>query len=47
MNTDTATPEDPFDLARFVNAQALDFARAIAELRAGEKQSHWMWYVFP
>jgi uncharacterized protein (DUF1810 family) len=38
---------DPFDLERFVTAQSPDFARALAELRAGRKQSHWMWYVFP
>ena len=39
--------EDPYDLARFVDAQAADYARALSELRAGKKQSHWMWYVFP
>ena len=38
---------DPYDLARFVRAQADDYARALAELRAGRKRSHWMWYVFP
>ena len=38
---------DPFDLERFVTAQEEDYARALAELRAGEKRSHWMWYVFP
>ena len=47
MTTDSAIADDPFDLARFVDAQATDFARALAELRAGAKQSHWMWYVFP
>ena len=36
-----------YDLARFVDAQAADYARALSELRAGEKRSHWMWYVFP
>ena len=39
--------EDPFDLGRFVAAQANDYARALAELRAGRKQTHWMWYVLP
>lgn len=39
--------EDPYDLDRFVEAQAADYARAVSELRAGRKQSHWMWYVFP
>ena len=38
---------DPYDLERFVHAQAGDYDRAISELRAGQKQSHWMWYVFP
>ena len=42
----TAGP-DPFDLERFVTAQAQDFERALGELRAGRKRSHWMWYVFP
>lgn len=40
-------PSDPFDLQRFVDAQARNYADAIAELTAGEKRSHWMWYVFP
>lgn len=35
------------DLQRFVDAQASTYATAIAELRAGAKRSHWMWYVFP
>jgi uncharacterized protein (DUF1810 family) len=38
---------DPFDLERFVRAQAPVFDQALAELRAGRKQSHWMWFVFP
>ncbi|HET7187649.1 MAG TPA: DUF1810 domain-containing protein [Gemmatimonadaceae bacterium] len=38
---------DPFDLQRFLDAQARNYADAIDELRAGEKRSHWMWYVFP
>jgi uncharacterized protein (DUF1810 family) len=39
--------DDPFNLARFLDAQARDYATALAELRAGHKRSHWMWYVFP
>ena len=39
--------QDPFDLARFLAAQARDYGIALTELRAGEKRSHWMWYVFP
>ena len=38
---------DPFDLDRFVAAQRQTHARALAEVRAGRKASHWMWYVFP
>ncbi len=40
---------DPFDLKRFVDAQDAGeaYARALAELRAGRKQTHWMWFVFP
>jgi len=43
----TPAHEDPFNLQRFVDAQARDYARALAELRAGKKQTHWMWYVLP
>jgi uncharacterized protein (DUF1810 family) len=40
---------DDFDLARFATAQdrGATYAAALAELRAGRKQSHWMWFVFP
>ena len=38
---------DPFDLDRFVQAQARAYARAIDELEGGEKTTHWMWFVFP
>ena len=38
---------DRYDLIRFVQAQVKDYAVALAELRAGHKRSHWMWYVFP
>jgi uncharacterized protein (DUF1810 family) len=38
---------DPYDLERFVKAQARVFDQVCAELRAGEKRSHWMWFVFP
>ncbi len=36
-----------FDLMRFVDAQAPVYDRVLSELRAGKKQSHWMWYIFP
>ena len=39
--------DEPFDLARFVSAQSSAYERALAELRAGRKRSHWMWFVFP
>jgi len=38
---------NPFDLARFVTAQAGVYARALAEIRNGAKRSHWMWFIFP
>jgi uncharacterized protein (DUF1810 family) len=38
---------DPYCLARFVEAQAGSFDAAIAELRAGQKETHWMWFIFP
>jgi uncharacterized protein (DUF1810 family) len=39
--------EDAYDLQRFVEAQAGVYEQACAELRAGRKRSHWMWFVFP
>jgi uncharacterized protein (DUF1810 family) len=38
---------DPYDLDRFVEAQAGNYDDALAELRAGRKRTHWSWYVFP
>ncbi|MBW0016983.1 MAG: DUF1810 domain-containing protein [Mycobacterium sp.] len=38
---------DPFDLKRFVDAQAPIYPAVVDELRAGEKRGHWMWFVFP
>ncbi len=38
---------DPYDLQRFVDAQAPIIDQAVAELEAGRKRSHWMWFVFP
>jgi uncharacterized protein (DUF1810 family) len=35
------------DLERFVEAQSGSYERALDELRAGSKGSHWMWFVFP
>lgn len=40
--------DDPFSLNRFIEAQAGGvFDQALAELRAGQKQTHWMWFIFP
>ena len=48
--TDQSTT-DPFNLQRFLDAQAgigfTPYETALAEMRAGHKQSHWIWYVFP
>jgi uncharacterized protein (DUF1810 family) len=45
MDADAAS--DRFNLQRFVEAQVGVYERACAELRAGRKRSHWMWFVFP
>ena len=44
-----APMDDPYRLARFTAAQDSNgtYQRAVAELRAGRKVSHWMWFVFP
>ena len=38
---------DPHRLNRFVRAQQGVYEEALAEIRAGDKRSHWMWFVFP
>ncbi|MGH2892141.1 MAG: DUF1810 domain-containing protein [Solirubrobacteraceae bacterium] len=38
---------DPHDLQRFVTAQEGVYESAVAQLRAGRKTGHWMWFVFP
>ena len=38
---------EDFNLARFVEAQEPVYAKVKAELQAGHKRSHWMWFVFP
>ncbi len=42
-----AAERDPHDLARFVAAQERSYDRALAEVTAGRKRSHWMWFIFP
>ena len=46
---ETAAGSDPYDLERFVAAQDAfgTFASVLAELRAGVKHGHWIWFVFP
>jgi uncharacterized protein (DUF1810 family) len=39
--------EDPFNLERFVSAQADVFEQVLGELHAGEKRGHWIWFIFP
>jgi len=39
--------DDPYNLRRFVDAQEPVYAQVCAELRAGKKRRHWMWFVFP
>jgi uncharacterized protein (DUF1810 family) len=38
---------DPFDLQRFVDAQAPVYSQVLEELGQGRKQTHWMWFIFP
>jgi len=38
---------DPFNLERFVQAQQGVYEQAIRELQAGNKQGHWIWFIFP
>jgi uncharacterized protein (DUF1810 family) len=38
---------DPYNLQRFLDAQARVYEQVCAELRAGRKTSHWMWFIFP
>ncbi len=40
-------PDDPYDLNRFLRAQEGVYERALAELKAGQKRTHWMWFIFP
>ena len=40
-------PSDPFHLQRFLDAQGSTYTQAQSELAAGQKRSHWMWFIFP
>jgi uncharacterized protein (DUF1810 family) len=39
--------DDPFNLQRFVDAQAPVYEQVLAELKAGRKTTHWIWFIFP
>jgi len=38
---------DPYDLQRFADAQDPVYEQVCTELRRGQKESHWMWFIFP
>lgn len=47
MNTASSRGSARAGLLRFVEAQAPAYSHAVAELAAGRKESHWIWFVFP
>jgi uncharacterized protein (DUF1810 family) len=47
LHEKTSAAEDPFNLARFLEAQQGIYTQAVGELQSGLKTSHWMWFVFP
>lgn len=36
-----------YDLRRFIRAQEWTYDDALAEVKAGKKRTHWIWYIFP
>lgn len=38
---------ETYNLERFVEAQRAVYEQVLRELGAGEKRSHWMWFIFP
>ena len=38
---------DSYDRSRFLTAQSSTYTDALAELKAGQKRTHWMWFIFP
>ena len=40
-------PDDTYDLNRFLSAQQGVYERALAELKGGQKRTHWIWFIFP
>jgi len=47
MASDAPSPNDPFDLGRFLVAQKPVYDRVLSEIRSGHKRTHWMWFIFP
>ncbi len=47
LSDETSPTSDPFSLHRFLAAQGDVYAQVLLELSRGDKQSHWMWYIFP
>jgi uncharacterized protein (DUF1810 family) len=47
MSSRESLSKDPYDLDRFVRAQADVYERALSEIKSGDKRTHWMWYIFP
>jgi uncharacterized protein (DUF1810 family) len=45
--SESTEKSQPFDLGRFLDAQEACFAQVLRELIAGQKLSHWMWFIFP
>lgn len=39
--------EDQYKLTRFLDAQNQSYLNALSEIRKGQKQTHWMWFIFP
>ena len=42
-----STPPDPHNLQRFLDAQHPIYGQVRDELQGGEKETHWMWFIFP
>lgn len=47
FSSDHGDPRDAHNLFRFLEAQRSTYGTALAELKAGRKRSHWMWFIFP
>jgi len=46
-SSDPVDRGDPFDLGRFTSAQEGTYGSVLAELKRGQKRTHWMWFIFP